>query len=87
MQRRAVVRHRRKLKLLARACGAAVVAPGHPLSVAPGDDVLPAVRYLVDATASPELPARTFYQRTLRMLDMFERLEQRHREGAEPQAA
>ena len=87
VQRRAVVRHRRKLQLLARACGAAVVAPGHLLSVAPGDDVLPAVRYLVDATASPELPARTFYQRTLRMLDMFERLEQRHREGAEPQAA
>ena len=87
LQRRAVVRHRRKLLLLARACRAAVVAPGHPVTAGAGYHMLPAVRYLVDAAASPDLPSRTFYQRTLRMLDLFERLKQRHRSGAAPQAA
>jgi phytoene synthase len=81
VQRRAVVRHRRKLALMLRACSASVVAPGHPLTALAGDPVLPAVRYLVAAVASSELPRRTFYQRTLRMLDLFERLEQRHRMG------
>jgi hypothetical protein len=37
------------------------------------------VRFLVDGAGEASLPGRTFYQRTLRILDMFERLEMRHR--------
>jgi hypothetical protein len=40
---------------------------------------LSAVRFLVDAAASRERPNRTFYQRTLRMIDLFERQAERHR--------
>jgi hypothetical protein len=42
---------------------------------------LPAVRFLVDAAASDERPRRTFYQRTLRVIDLFERQAERHRGG------
>jgi len=86
VQRRAVVPPRRKLALMARACTAAVVAPGHPMTAGAGQAGLPAVRHLVAAAASNELPQRTFYQRTLRMLDLFERLEQRQRMSAKVQA-
>jgi hypothetical protein len=35
------------------------------------------VRFLVDAAANDELPAHTFYHRTVRMIDMLERVEHR----------
>ena len=37
--------------------------------------------YLVEAAASQERPSRTFYQRTLRIMDLFDRQEQRRRIG------
>jgi phytoene synthase len=79
VHRRAVVGRRRKLALIARASIATVFAPGHPLDLARDPDPQGAIRYLVDAAASDELPSRTFYQRTLRMLDLFERVGQRQR--------
>jgi 15-cis-phytoene synthase len=80
VRQRAVVRHRRKLALMVRACAAAIIAPGHPMTACASSEPLPAVRYLVAAAACADLPRRTFYQRTLRMLDLFERLEQRQRQ-------
>ncbi len=71
---RAVVSGRRKVALMARACGAALHAPGGPEATAPP---LPAVRYLVDAAASSELPQRSFYDRTVRVIDMLDRVAQR----------
>jgi phytoene synthase len=73
VSRRAVVSGRRKLALMLRATAAAHVAPG------PGEAVAPsaAVRHLVEAAASEELPSRSFYERTVRMIDLFERLEHR----------
>jgi phytoene synthase len=79
VHRRAVVGRSRKLALIARASIATVFAPGHPLDLARDPDPQGAIRYLVDAAASDELPSRTFYQRTLRMLDLFERVGQRQR--------
>jgi 15-cis-phytoene synthase len=73
VQRRTVVPTRRKLALLVRAVGALVKAPGHPIAAGAGSEPLPAVRFLVDAAASGDLPDRTFYQRTLRMIALFER--------------
>jgi hypothetical protein len=35
------------------------------------------VRFLVEAAASEQLPARTFYQRTVRVLELLERQAQR----------
>jgi phytoene synthase len=77
--RRAVVCRRRKLALMARAGTAIVFAPGHPIDLAGDSEPHPAVRHLVDAAAEDELPARTYYQRTLRVLQMFERMGQRQR--------
>jgi 15-cis-phytoene synthase len=77
VHRRTVVGTGRKLALLMRACGAVLRAPGHPIAAGAGSEPLPAVRFLVEAAASGELPARTFYQRTLRIVDLFER--QTHR--------
>jgi phytoene synthase len=74
--RRAVVRRKRKLALVARACSCAVLAPGRARSSAAP---LPAIAYLVDAASSHELPQRTFYDRTVRVIDMFERLNHRQR--------
>lgn len=34
---------------------------------------LPAVRFLVDAAATDDLPRRTFYQRTVRVVSLLER--------------
>ncbi len=79
VQRRTVVGTGRKLTLLLRACGAVLRAPGHPIAAGAASAPLPAVRFLVDAAASGERPARTFYQRTLRMIDLFERQGQRQR--------
>jgi 15-cis-phytoene synthase len=78
VSQRAVVSKQRKLLLLARAMGALVKAPGHPMDLelelaASGSDALAAVRFLVRACAEDKLPQRTFYQRSVRVLDLFER--------------
>ncbi len=79
VSRRTVVGTGRKLALMMRACGAVLRSPGHPIAAGAASAPLPAVRFLVDAAASGELPARTFYQRTLRIVDLFERQTQRLR--------
>jgi phytoene synthase len=76
---RAVVGTPRKLALMLRSCSALWVAPGHPMAAGSASAALPAVRFLVDAAASDELPRRTFYQRTLRMIDLFDRRAARRR--------
>jgi phytoene synthase len=73
IHQRAVVPTGRKLALLVRGCTALLVAPGHPIDAGAASAPLSAVRFLVEAAASDDLPRRTFYQRTLRMLDLFER--------------
>jgi phytoene synthase len=83
VRQRTVVGTRRKLMLLMRSCTALWVAPGYPIMAGGASAPLPAVRFLVDAAASRELPRRTFYQRTLRMIDLFERQAERRR-GAMP---
>jgi 15-cis-phytoene synthase len=79
VNRRAVVRTRRKLALIGRAAAALVFAPGHPIDFAGDAAPQRAVRFLVDAAAADDLPARTFYQRTVRVLAMFERVGERQR--------
>jgi len=79
VHRRAVVGRSRKLALIARASVATVFAPGHPLDLSRDPDPQAAIRYLVDAATCDEMPSRTFYQRTLRMLDLFQRVGQRQR--------
>jgi phytoene synthase len=78
---RTVVGSGRKLALLLRSCSALWVAPGHPMDAGSASAPLPAVRFLVETAASDELPRRTFYQRTLRMIDLFERQAERRRPG------
>jgi phytoene synthase len=77
--RRTVVGRWRKLSLLLRATSAWLWAPGQPIAAGAASAPLPAVRFLVEAAASNDLPSRTFYQRTLRVLDLFERQAQRAR--------
>jgi 15-cis-phytoene synthase len=79
MLHRAVVPRQRKLLLLARASTATFIAPGHPMDWAGQEAPLPAVAYLVHSAASPVLPARTFQQRLVRTVDLFERQAQRQR--------
>jgi phytoene synthase len=74
---RTVVPRSRQLALLARSMLASLVPPGHPLTAGGTVPPLPAVRFLVDAAADDRLPARTFYQRTLRVLALLERQAQR----------
>jgi phytoene synthase len=81
VHRRAIVGSGRKLALLLRSCTALWVSPGHPMAAGAASAPLPAVRFLVDAAASDERPRRTFYQRTLRVIDLFERQAERHRGG------
>jgi 15-cis-phytoene synthase len=81
VNQRTVVSTERKLALLTRALTAAVRAPAPFEAHLPA---LPAVAFLVDAAlqgavAAPTLPRGNFYQRTLRMLELFERQEQRRR--------
>lgn len=78
---RAVVPRRRKLKLVARALAACIVPPGHPLTAGGSTEPLEAVRFLVEPTSRPERPSRTFYQRTVRVLELFERVGMRQRES------
>jgi 15-cis-phytoene synthase len=77
VRQRTVVPTARKLALMARASAAFAIAPGHPMRAGGASPPLPAVRFLVDAAATTELPRRTWYQRTLRVLDLFERLAER----------
>jgi 15-cis-phytoene synthase len=81
VNQRTVVPRRRQMSLVVRALLASIVPPGHPLTAGGSVPPLPAVRYLVDAAADERLPARTFYQRTLRVLELLERQE-RERELA-----
>jgi phytoene synthase len=81
VNQRTVISTERKLALLTRALTAAVRAPAPFEAHLPA---LPAVAFLVDAAflgplAAPALPRGNFYQRTLRMLELFERQEQRRR--------
>ncbi|MEY3251318.1 MAG: prephytoene pyrophosphate synthase CrtB [Pseudomonadota bacterium] len=78
---RTVVPRRRQMSLVVRSLLASIVPPGHPLTAGGALPPLPAVRFLVDAAADERLPSRTFYQRTLRVLDLLERQE-RQRELA-----
>ena len=82
VSRRTVVRRPRQLRLVAQALAAGLVPPGHPLTAGGAVEPLLAVRFLVDAAARENLPQRTFYQRTVRMLDLFERVSMRHRDLA-----
>lgn len=79
VRQRAVVGLPRKLARLVQACASVLIAPGRPVSAGSASAALPAVGFLVDAAASAELPARTYYQRTLRMLELFERNARRRR--------
>jgi phytoene synthase len=80
---RAVVRRSRQLSLLAMAGAAWWRPPGHPIAAGAHAAPLPATRFLVEAAISPDLPGRTFYQRTLRMLSLFERQAQRRSNWAD----
>ncbi|MBL8347007.1 MAG: phytoene/squalene synthase family protein [Rubrivivax sp.] len=84
VSRRTVVPIRRKLALMTRAAGAAVFAPGHPMDIGLGHGPapLPSIRFLVDAAADDRRPERTFYQRTVRVLELFERVDLRRRPAA-----
>lgn len=77
VSRRTVVPRRRQLGLVARAMFACLVPPGHPLTAGGAMPPLPAVRFLVEAAADEQLPGRTFYQRTVRVLELLERQAQR----------
>ena len=79
VNQRTVVALPRKLARLLQASASIVIAPGRPVSAGAASAPLHAVRFLVDAAASAELPARTYYQRTLRVLDLFERNAHRQR--------
>jgi len=74
---RAVIPGRRKAALVARAMGAALTVSATPAvrGLAP----IPAVQYLVNAAACDTLPLRSFYDRTVRVVDLFERVAQRNR--------
>lgn len=76
---RAVVSHRRKLLLMARACGSVLLAPSAWRSGERRARPLEAVRWLVEAASPRELPQATFYQRTVRVVDMLERVARRQR--------
>ncbi len=77
VRQRTVVSTGRKLALMLRSSTALWVAPGHPMDAGAASAPLPAVRFLVEAAASSELPRRTFYQRSLRMIELFERQAER----------
>lgn len=76
--RRAVVPPRRKLGLAASALSAALIAPARANA---GIEPLAAIRYLVDAGAGHPAPGapRSFRERTVRVIEMFERVAERDR--------
>ncbi len=73
VHRRTVVGRGRKLALMLRGAAAWAVPPGRPMDVGATSPPLPAVQFLVDAAATDDLPQRTFYQRTLRVVSLLER--------------
>ncbi len=73
VHRRTVVGRGRKLALMLRGATAWCLPPGRPMAAGATSPALPAVRFLVDAAASNDLPRRTFYQRTVRVVSLFER--------------
>jgi phytoene synthase len=84
VSRRAVVPRQRKLALVTQALGAALVLPVPIAALSP----LPSVRFLVDAARAvptrrpPRGEARpdgSFYERTLWVMDLFERVAERNR--------
>jgi phytoene synthase len=92
ISRRAVVSHQRKLALITQALGAALVLPVPAARL----DPLPAVQYLVEAALrtsgrTPHVPASAtgvaasaqgnFYERTLWVIELFERVAERKRAG------
>jgi phytoene synthase len=88
VSRRAVVSSRRKWTLVARAATAALVAPARLDRRLPP---LAAVRALCEASAGATVPAasrRSFYQRTLWVIELLEELDHRRRvESAQPPTA
>jgi phytoene synthase len=81
VSRRAVVSGRRKLVLIARALGAAAVAPARAAEDLPP---LPAVRFLVEAgtaqaNRTARLPRGSLYRQTVWVLELFEELQHRQR--------
>ena len=75
ISRRTVVSAPRKVVLMARAMGAAVVTPGAATTHLPP---LPAIQYLIDAVAAAEvgyrgLRQRSFEQRVVWLFELFER--------------
>ena len=93
VSRRAVVSTHRKLGLMARASAAALGAPTLIRRGAAAPAPLPAIQFLIDASASPSEPrveprpthprpraaSRPLHDRVDWTLSLFERLEQRHR--------
>lgn len=88
---RAVVSGRRKLLLLARASGAALIAPADPSRCMPA---LPANQFLVEAAVAPGAATsnpngrprlRTFDERAQWTAELFERLARQDKERASPQ--
>lgn len=74
VSRRTVVRRSRQVTLVLQALGAMLRPPGHPMTAGGTQPPLPAVAFLVDAAGRRgALPSRTFYQRTVRVLDLCER--------------
>ena len=90
ISRRAVVPRQRKLALITQALGAALVLPPPARSSSHAPQALPAVQYLIDeacrerptraSLASPARPDGNFYQRTLWVIDLFEKVAERNRE-------
>jgi 15-cis-phytoene synthase len=76
---RVVVSRERKLLLMLQALPAALFAPGHPIDFATAAEAEAAIAPLVDAAARASLPERTFYQRTVRVIELFERTAERRR--------
>jgi 15-cis-phytoene synthase len=81
VRQRTVVSTGRKLALMLRSSTALWVAPGHPMAAGAASAPLAAVRYLVEAAASDDMPRRTFYQRTVRTIDLLARHAERRQGG------
>ena len=87
VSQRVVVSRQRKIALLARASGAALVTPGSAGTALPP---LPAIQYLVDASQAPEaatMPSRSFDERVVWLIDLFERQKVASRQRRNPWAA
>lgn len=72
ISQRTVVGRSTKLALMARASGAALAVPGRAATILPA---LPAIQFLVDAAKheEPAHPSRSFDERVVWVIDLFER--------------